>query len=216
MTMKTATLRELRDALCEHGTLDDTGWLTGALAAVTADASALERLFPAVGRRCGRQPLPHLPGWSVDEAARTVLLTAIAPDRLAGAVETTYRDGDAAEKLAVLKALPLLPIGDAAVPLLRDALRTNDTRLVAAALGPYAAHLDDAAWRQAVLKCVFMGIPLSDVYGLAARADTALIAMLDAFARERRAAGRPVPADALALLKNAKPENAKPENGKEA
>ena len=41
--------------------------------------------------------------------------------------------------------------GRRCLPVVRDALRTNDTRLVAAALGPYAAaHLDDAAWRQAV------------------------------------------------------------------
>ncbi|MEK8109707.1 EboA domain-containing protein [Micromonospora sp. M12] len=59
----------------------------------------------------------------------------------------------------MLRALPLLPIGGAGVPLLHDAIRTNDTRLVAAALGPYARHLDPAAWRQAVLKCVFSGVP---------------------------------------------------------
>ena len=198
------SFHQLRDALHRHGTLADEGWLAGAVAAVAADASALERLFPAVGRRCGRQPLPQVPGWGIDEAARAVLLTAITADRLAETVEATYHDGDAAEKLAVLKALPLLPIGDAAVPLLRDALRTNDTRLVTAALGPYAGYLDDAAWRQAVLKCVFMAIPLSNVYGLTERADPALAAMLDAFARERRAAGRQVPADALALLENAR------------
>ena len=100
----------------------------------------------------------------------------------------------------MLKALPLLPIGDAAVPLLHDALRTNDTRLVAAALGPYAAHLDDAAWRQGVLKCVFMGMPLAAVDGLDERADAELAAMLAAFARRaprrrpRRAGRRARPA----------------------
>ena len=78
----------------------------------------------------------------------------------------------------------------AGVPLLHDAIRTNDTRLVAAALGPYAGHLDDAAWRQAVLKCVFMGVPLAAVDGLDERADAELAAMLAALADERAAAGR--------------------------
>lgn len=199
-----SSLHQLRDTLRQHGILADDGWLAGAAAAVAADANALGWLFPAAARTCGRQPLPQMSSWSTDEAARAILLAAVAEDRLAGSIEATYRDGDAAEKLAVLKTLPLLPIGDAAVPLIRDALRTNDTRLVAAALGPYATHLDDAAWRQAVLKCVFMGIPLSNVHALTERADRELATMLDAFARERRAAGRQVPADALALLENLK------------
>jgi hypothetical protein len=189
------TLDDLRAALPGG---DD--WLSTSLALVATDPDALATLFPAAGRRCGRGPLPGVAGWTVDEAARALLLAALPPGRLAGEVEAAYRYGDAAEKRAVLKALPLLPLGGAAVPLLHDALRTNDTRLVAAALGPYAAHLDDAAWRQAVLKCVFMGVPLDGVHGLDRRADEELAAMLDAFARERRAAGRDVPADALALL----------------
>ncbi|NMO52332.1 sugar phosphate isomerase [Actinoplanes sp. TBRC 11911] len=152
--------------------------------------------FPAAGRRWGRDPLPGLPGWTADEAARALLL-ASAPFAEA---EAAYRYGDADEKRAVLKALPLLAIGSEGVPLLHDALRTNDTRLVAAALGPYAEHLDDAAWRQGVLKCVFMGVPLATVHGLTERADDELAAMLAAFAQERTAAGREVPADALALL----------------
>ncbi|SDI14113.1 EboA domain-containing protein [Nonomuraea jiangxiensis] len=194
------TLDGLRGALAQHGALDTGGWLASAVARLMTDPDALERLFPAAGRHCGRAPLREAPGWSADQAARALLLAALPPDRLPAAVEAAYRQGDAGEKLAVLKALPLLPIGDAAVPLLGDALRTNDPRLVAAALGPYAARLDDAAWRQGVLKCVFMGVPLQRVHGLDERADAELAAMLDGFARERRAAGRPVPADALAVL----------------
>jgi hypothetical protein len=172
------TLDELRQALGEDPSGD------------------VATMFPAAGRRWGRDPLPGVPGWTTDEAAR-VLLLAGAPYAEA---EAAYRYGDADEKRAVLKALPLLSIGDEGVPLLHDALRTNDTRLVAAALGPYAERLDDAAWRQGVLQCVFMGVPLAAVHGLTERADDELAAMLAAFAQERTAAGREVPADALALL----------------
>ncbi|MFC6081287.1 EboA domain-containing protein [Sphaerisporangium aureirubrum] len=198
------TLDDLRAALAENGSLTEHGWLAGAVALVAADPGAIGGLFPAAGRRCGRGPLPALPGWTVDQAARALLLAALPSELLADEVEAVYRYGDAAEKLAVLKALPLLPLGDAAVVLLHDALRTNDTRLVAAALGPYATRLDDAAWRQGVLKCVFMGVPLKNVHGVPERADARLAAMLDAFARERRAAGREVPADALAVLEQVK------------
>jgi hypothetical protein len=74
-------------------------------------------------------------------------------------------------------------------------LATNDTRLVAAAMGPYARRwLDPHRWRQAVLKCVFMGIPLADTTALERR-DHELVRMMRAHAVERRAAGRAVPAD---------------------
>ncbi|WP_430790315.1 EboA domain-containing protein [Actinoplanes sp. G11-F43] len=173
-------------------------WLDAGLAKVAADPSSVTRLFAAAGRHCGRAE--HEPGWTTDQAARARLLLALPAAELPGHLDDLYRHGDAGEKLAVLKALPLLPIGDQAVPLLHDAIRTNDTRLVAAALGPYARHLDQPAWRQAVLKCVFMGIPLAVVDRLPERADTELAAMTAGLREERAAAGRAFPEDALTLL----------------
>ncbi|KWV29696.1 EboA domain-containing protein [Micromonospora rifamycinica] len=178
----------------------DPDWLATALRRVAAEPGAVARYFPAAGRRCGRHELPGAPGWTADEAARTLLLAALPADQAAGRAEEVYRYGDAAEKRAVLKALPLLPIDAAGVPLLHDAIRTNDTRLVAAALGPYARHLTAEAWRQAVLKCVFIGVPLAAVADLDDRADGELATMLAALAAERHAAGRQLPADATALL----------------
>ncbi len=106
---------------------------------------------------------------------------------------------DAHERRGVLRALPVLDsagLGDRALPVVRDALRTNDTRLVAAALGPYAArHLEPEAWRQGVLKCAFVGVPLAEVAGLAERADAELARMFGDYAKEREAAGRPVSED---------------------
>ncbi|MEU7679095.1 EboA domain-containing protein [Micromonospora taraxaci] len=177
----------------------DPDWLDTALRRVAAEPTEITRFFPAAGRRCGRGALPDAPDWTADDAARVLLLTALPRDHAAYA-ESLYQHGDAAERRAVLRALPLLPIDAAGVPLLHDAIRTNDTRLVAAALGPYARHLDPAAWRQAVLKCVFSGVPLAAVADLDARADGELAAMLAALAAERHAAGRDLPADATDLL----------------
>jgi hypothetical protein len=195
----------LRAAL--DGALTDPEWLDRALERIAADPKAIEELFPAAGRHCGRGPLPHPApgalGWSVDDAARTLLLTALPSESapaLTAAVTALYRYGDAAEKRGVLRALPRLDLGDGAVDLLRDALRTNDTRLVAAAMGPYARHLDAEAWRQGVLKCVFMEIDLAVIDGLDERADAELARMLEGLAAEREAAGRTIPADAYALL----------------
>jgi hypothetical protein len=184
--------------------LTDTVWLDTALETVARRPAAIARLFPAVGRRCGRWMLPDPPGWSVDDAARVLLLLRL-PERSSTPDQTEipllYRNGDAAEKRAVLRALPHLGLPAATVrPILLDALRTNDTRLVTAALGPAARPLDAAAWRQGVLKAVFMGLPLADVADLDERADAELAAMLAGLAEERRAAGRSLPADATALL----------------
>ncbi|GAA3337384.1 EboA domain-containing protein [Amorphoplanes nipponensis] len=188
------TLDDLRAALAA---VPAKPWLDDALARVRADPDAVGALFARAGRKLGRDPLAGAGGWTAGRAGRALLLAELADP---GRIVTVYQQGDAAERLAVLAALPLLELGDAGVPLLHDALRTNDTRLVAAALGPYARRLDAAAWRQGVVKCVFMGIPLSAVSGLADRADAELAAMLAALATERAAAGRRLPADALALL----------------
>jgi hypothetical protein len=173
-------------------------WLERALQDVAADATALRTVFPGVGRRVGRGP-SDVPGWTVDDVARVRLLRA-APGA-AAELPDLYRYGDAAEKRAVLRGLSVVDIGDAGLDLVADALRTNDTRLVTAAMGEYAAaHLDDAAYRHGVLKCVFMGIPLAEVAGLDRRTDEELRRMLRSFAAERTAAGRDVPADLLPLL----------------
>lgn len=166
--------------------------------------------FPAAGRRVGRAPLdPTDPaedryGWARDDAARVQLVQAVAahaPDRLPTLLEELYRHGDAAERRGVLRALDVVDPGDAGLPLVRDALRTNDTRLVAAALGPYAGRrLDDQSYAQAILKCIFTGIPLTGVAGLTTRSTPDLARMLAEFARERVAAGRDVPGDVWLVL----------------
>jgi len=141
------------------------------------------------------------------DVAREALLLALPGDPTQQVLRL-YWQGDPAERLAVLRALPSLddpsrpsPLGDAALPIVRDALRTNDTRLVAAAMGPYAAqHLDDASWRQAMLKFLFVGVPVAAAAGVDARADAELGRMVRDYVAERQAAGREVPADAITLL----------------
>ncbi|GAA2392585.1 EboA domain-containing protein [Dactylosporangium salmoneum] len=177
--------------------LSDTVWLDTALETVARQPSAIGRLFPAAGRRCGRWMLTSIDGWSADDAARVLLLSKAGNNE--AEIEALYRYGDAAEKRAVLRALPLLDVPSAG-RILEDALRTNDTRLVAAALGPAAKHLAQPAWRQGVLKAVFMGLPLAGIADLDARADAELAVMLAGLAEERRAAGRPMADDATALL----------------
>ncbi|ONI81935.1 sugar phosphate isomerase [Saccharothrix sp. ALI-22-I] len=191
----------------------DHPWLVEAERSVRTDPASIRTLFPAVGRTVGRTPLraPTDPlgvvHGTVDDLARTRLLVALAKvsQDLGAELVSLYRYGDDAERRGVLRALA--DVGDKApaqgVELVKDALRTNDTRLVAAALGPFAAdHLDQHTWRHGVLKCLFLGIPLAAVAGLDRRADAELLRMVGAYADERRAAGRDVPAEAAELLRS--------------
>jgi hypothetical protein len=186
-------------------------WLAGCCAAA-GDPQAVRRAFPAVGRVLGREPLrptadpadPH--EWTVDDAGRARLLWAAAgaldePTVLA-LLDRLYGRGDAAERRGVLRALDVLPVGPAALSLVRDAVRTNDARLIAAAAGGrYAARLlPQPEFNQAVLKCLFVGIPLAGVAGLPQRSGPELARMVADFARERVAAGRAVPPDARLVL----------------
>lgn len=184
-------------------------WLEDAVAKVRVDPAAVATLFPAVGRHTGRQPLRDddpqgLLHGTVDDAGRAQLLQALAlpPEALTAQVHALYRHGDAAEKRGVLRALHLLDgLGDSCVDLVQDGLRSNDVRLVAAAVGPYGVqHLDAAAFRQAVVKCLFVGVPLAAVHDLDAHADAELAGMAARLVQERVAAGRDVPVDVWRLL----------------
>ncbi|MEL5957936.1 EboA domain-containing protein [Streptomyces sp. CLV115] len=161
-----------------------------------------ELRYAAAGRHCG---LEHT------DSVRALLL--IEARAALPALTRLYEQGTAAERRAVLLALHRLDLGPTALPLVEDALRTNDTRLVAAAVGPYAAaHLDAHNWRHAVLKCLFTGVGAEAVDGLArrARGDAELARMLGDFAAERIAAGRSVPADLTRVLELTTPGAAAP------
>ncbi|MFF9779047.1 EboA domain-containing protein [Streptomyces sp. NPDC013978] len=189
---------DLRRHLDAHLTAAARTWLGRALEEAAdhpgshGPISAWELRLAEAGRRCGTE---HA------DAVRVLILHAARADT--GALTRVYRQGTADERRAVLHALPHLVPGPEALHLVEDALRTNDTRLVAAALGPYAARrLAPHPWRHAVLKCLFTGVRVDEVADLTrrARGDGELARMLRAFAEERTAAGRPVPEDLHRVL----------------
>lgn len=182
---------------------------------VRTDPGALPVLFAAAARTLGRGPASDhdadgdpddLLHPRLEDLGRRELLLAWrpvagAPDAAVEVLADLYHHGDADERRAVLRALPDLDLGDAALDLVRDALRANDTRLVAAAVGPYASeHLPMSEWRHAVLKCLFTGVPLAAVDGLERRRDDELVRMAAALAAEREAAGREVTSDTRRLI----------------
>ncbi|MDK3256796.1 EboA domain-containing protein [Blastococcus capsensis] len=199
-------LRQLLDRELEPA---GRAWLAGAEAAVRKDPRVVQTAFPAAGRSVGRRLLAGDPptGWTADDAARALLLITLG-DAAGEQVPDLFGYGDADEQRAVVRSLHLLPPVPGAAELVAAASRSNDRRLVAASLGPWAlAHLDDEAVAQSVLKCVFQEVPLTGLPGLAERATPRLSRMLAELAHERIAAGRPVPEDVWPLIERFPPED---------
>ncbi len=186
-------------------------WLSSALRAIGSSPDSIGAYFASASRRCGRTP------WNVDDPdgyrfgllddlARTAMLAALPNHRadVVTIVSDLYRYGDANEKRGVLRGAHVLDanlVGDSLLPLVDDALRTNDARIIAAAVQRYGAtRLNGEAFRHAVVKCVFVGIPLDCVVGLTERTDAELARMLVDLAHERFAAGRAIPTDIPPLV----------------
>ncbi|MEV5102138.1 EboA domain-containing protein [Streptomyces massasporeus] len=197
-TAPTPSLADLRHHLTAHLDPAARTWLDHALDEAAAHPgihgpiSVWELRLAEAGRRCGAA---HA------DTARVLILDAARAG--IDALTRVYFQGTADERRAVLHALPHLVPGPGALPLIEDALRTNDTRLLSAAVGPYTArHLTAHAWRHAVLKCLFTGVPVDHVADLPRRAagDGELARMLGDYAAERTAAGRTVPEDLHRVL----------------
>jgi hypothetical protein len=213
MTRRLRDPGELEHALALAARPEGLAWFEDARAEVAATPAAIRMRFPSVGREVGRDPLDpdgdpdDVHAWTTDDAGRALLLVA-----LGGAAEDElpdlYRFGDAAERRGLLRALPYLEVDERAIALVDDAIRSNDTRLIAAALGPYAtAYLDPAGYDQAVLKCVFVGVPIAPLDGLSERATPEGARMLAAFVHERVAAGRDVPSEVWLVIDRYPPES---------
>lgn len=196
-------------------------WLSDVRAQIRSDASALARNFPAAGRKVGHGMLIGPPSaaivrlpaggavlnpWRTDEVARVLLLLEDASREPTSAVERAndlYFVSDGRERIAILRALPLLPESEAALPAVRDALRANATDLFTAAICENAytsRHLPDGLFFQAVLKSAFVGLRLGRIDRIEERTTPELARMLFAYVTERERAGRPVAADLWPLI----------------
>jgi hypothetical protein len=203
---------------------DAQAWLDDALAALDAgfDGPRFAIVFAGAGRRLGAEPvtldaaeaerfraaaLPVPDGWGLDEIGRTALLRAALvhlPEAAhRGFVDELFRRGDNRERQAVLRALALLPGPERFAPVAVEACRSN-VRPVFEAIAchnPYAVrHFTDHHFAHLVLKVLFTGVPLATVEGLETRRTPDLVRMVGDYARERRAAGRPVPPDCALVL----------------
>ncbi len=201
--------------LTEH--LDDEAraFLDEAHAAVREKGVAhIGVLLPQLARRVGREPLRDaghethgeiqldLSGWRTCDLAGAALLSAHAVDD--AFLRDLYWHGDMEEKTIVLRSLAQRDITAATVDLLSEVQRSNvNTHLEAGALdsnlAARALRTDGAEggftqddFHRLVLKMAFSDFPVSRLFeGLDCGTET-LSRMLQDFATEREAAGRPV------------------------
>ena len=114
------------------------------------------------------------------------------------AVSACYEQGDAREQQSWLKAVGVLPAPERFLPLVIDACRSSIQPIFEAVAceNPYPARFFPARnFNQLILKALFNGVALSRVVGLSGRLNPELARMATDYAAERRAAGRPIPAD---------------------
>ncbi len=195
---------------------DALNWLNEKLEQIASESSerSLFATFSAISRRTGKQDLHLLPNeqqaafdlclgwspehWSVDQAARTVLLLTFPhqdANRYHKAITTLFSTADVNELVVLYQSLPILPYPEKFLPQAADGLRTHMSPVFnAIALNnPYPAEFfDTPRWNQMVLKALFVGSSLSQIWGLDPRANPELARMLVDYAHERWAAKRPV------------------------
>jgi hypothetical protein len=170
--------------------------------------------FTAAARRLGRaalgaEPSASLQGpddavplapFTADVAGRVLLLLTFAaanPSELEPSVWEAYREGDTSEKIAVVRALALLPDNQRFLSLALDAGRTNDTHLFRALAcdNPFPArHYPELEFNKLVMKAAFVRVPVERVLGLARRGNAELSRMVLDYVAEQEAAGRSFPA----------------------
>ena len=173
--------------------------------------------FAALGRRAGAAPvrpdareiavlegtrLPLPLGWPLSAVARAGWLgelgSRLEPAEFHALCVGQFKTGDNGERLAILKALQLLPEPARFVDLAIDACRSHvqDVFEAIACENPYPArHFPEANFNQLVLKAFFTQVEVRRIAQLSERITPELVRMAHAYASERRAAGRSVPAD---------------------
>ncbi len=153
-----------------------------------------------------RFTVAHRQGRGVAMTRRIELLTEasrrLPRERFARLLSTCWRAGDLREQQAILRALPLLEEPARWIPIAREGCRSNVGAIfeAIAAENTYPArHFGEHELNQMVIKAIFVGVRVARILGLRERMGPELRRMAADYVSERRAAGRSVPEDALAL-----------------
>jgi len=203
---------------------EGASWFRQALHKVRANGEATDAfliMWSGAGRRLGQarlgspteeeRRLPFFPeGWGADEFGRTLLLqgalAARLPEAHAALINELYSTGDLRERQAVMRALSPRPAPERFVSVAVEAVRSNAVSVVEAIACENqfpALQFSVEAFNLMVLKCLFCEVSLRRIQDLPRRVTPELRRMVESYASERRAAARPVPADAALILSTA-------------
>jgi hypothetical protein len=208
-------IMELVDVVARISPPEGVEWLTSQL---VFDRAKFPAAFSAAGRRLGRATIaaddaaglriPWSPASCADECGRAALVLAAVGSLEAADHVTLVRDlirrGEVRERQAVLRVLAALPEPARFVDIAVDACRTNVQSVfeaIACDNAYPALYFPETAFNQMTLKALFIGAPVARVVGLERRTTGELVRMVEAYASERRAAGRPVPEDAKLIAR---------------
>jgi hypothetical protein len=192
-------------------------WLRASITAIEAgdeveallcdcSAEARRRLGDAeLGGRgpllCAAQTALQTSHWTLADTGRVCLLLAASaahPEAAAVLAQAVFRNGDEAERVALVRGLALFPAPAALKPIALETGRVNSLYLFRALAlrNPYpAVYYEEAELNQLVLKALFNELPITQIVGLEARANRELARMCEDYIAERRAAGRTIPRD---------------------
>lgn len=137
-------------------------------------------------------------GWSVDQAARVLLVLASYRGddaAFAAGLDRIFGTAEIGEQIALLRGLPLFPAPALLVARAAEGVRSAMQPIFEAVAhrNPYPREVfSDAQWNQMVVKTLFIGSRLAPIHGLDERRNSDLARMLVDYAAERRAAGRTI------------------------
>ena len=201
-------------------------WLAAAIAEVAGgvDAARFAKLISLASRYVAKQPLAptteeigwafdacegwNPERWSVLDAARVELVFGrpdLAEPTASESLEEAFRYGDVGELGALYRSLQFLPRPEQFVWRAGEGCRSSMRSVFEAAAcdnGFPVRNFSDLAWRQLVIKALFVEAPLWRVYGLDTRLDSELARMALDLAEERRSAKRQVQPELWLCLGN--------------
>jgi hypothetical protein len=215
MSDANAPCRLLQTWLARQLPEEGSGWLKEQLGRIVSDGRERD-LYVALGmvpRKLGKADLALTEadladaararagwdprGWSVDQAARIVILMTGGGtgDTFAKRFTQLCRTADVGEQVAFYRGLPLYADPERLEPQAAEGTRTNMRAVFEAVAhrNPYPKEqFSENRWNHMVLKALFVGSTLHPIQGLDERANPPLARMLSDYAHERWAAGRPV------------------------
>ncbi len=136
--------------------------------------------------------------WSTLECARVALVLSLpdlGAERGVRVLEEAFKYADIGEMCALYKSLAHLPAPERFVWRAGEGARSSMRAIFEAACcdTPFPVkRFDDVAWRQAIIKCLFIEAPMWRVWGLDTRLDAELARMALDLVEERRSAGRAI------------------------